>query len=324
MYDVPEDLALSQGTLIKILRLLERLLIRFDSNSVLFAPNYFLPENFRFCRGTRVSTIHDLGFRKVPWTLREHTLRELGDKFEPAVFGATRLISVSAAVRDELNAYGYASPNRVDVIHHGPGQLANYSRSEPSADDSNYFVLHVGTIEPRKNVEALLGAWSYLRQHLDPCPTLVLGGRYGWKSEDLEIRIQRGTEDGWIRHLGYVTSQELAELYASAAAVVFPSHYEGFGLPAIEALWAGAPLVCSDLPALREVAGEAALYFEPDRPDKLADRLHAVLSDPALRADLISKGRARLKEFSWDIAAEKTLDVWFRAAGTVPPHHRKR
>ena len=87
--------------------------------------------------------------------------------------------------------------------------------------------------------------------------------------------------------------------------------------------WAGCPLVCSNLPALREVAGDAALYFEPDRPDSLAGRLQAVLSDTALRADLIAKGNARLKEFSWQVAAEQTLDTWFRAAGRVRPRYQE-
>ena len=150
-----------------------------------------------------------------------------------------------------------------------------------------------------------------------------MSGRYGWKSEDLQIRIERGTEEGWIRHLGYVTTEHLAELYAAASAVVFPSHYEGFGLPAIEAMWSGSPLVCSNLPALREVAADAALYFEPDRPDILADQLQSVLSDSVLRADLIGKGYARLREFSWESAAENTLTTWYRAVGTPPPWNQE-
>lgn len=323
LYEIPNDLALSQGTLIKILRWFEPLLIRFDANSVLFAPNYLLPKNFRLCQGVRVSTVHDLGFRKVPWSLREHTLEDLRCNFAPAVFGAARLISVSSAIRDELQAFGYASPSRVEVIHHGPGQLAQNPKSlrpsDESKDDAGYFVLHVGTIEPRKNVEALIAAWPYLRRVLDPCPVLVLSGRYGWKSEDLQTKIQQGTEEGWIRHLGYVTTDRLAKLYKLASVVVFPSHYEGFGLPAIEAMWSGAPLVCSDLPALREVAGEAALYFEPDRPEILADRLQSVLTDSILRADLIRNGYARLGEFSWESAAKNTLTTWYRADGAPPP-----
>jgi alpha-1,3-rhamnosyl/mannosyltransferase len=319
LYDIPTDLAISQGSLITILRRLQRIIIRLDGNTVLFAPNYFLPDHFQFCRGVRVSTVHDLGFRKVPWTLRENTLRELAERFEPAVFGADRLISVSAAVRDELQAFGYASPDRVEVIYHGPGQLSEMARSEQSSSETDFFVLHVGTIEPRKNVDVILEAWPYLRQHLDPCPTLILGGRFGWKSDEIQVKIERGTEEGWIRHLGYINTEHLAELYKSAAAVVFPSFYEGFGLPAIEAMWAGTPLVCSDIPTLREVAGEAALYFEPDRPDLLADRLQTVLTDADLHAELASKGRSRLADFNWDIAARKTLEVWYRAAGRLPP-----
>ncbi len=118
--------------------------------------------------------------------------------------------------------------------------------------------------------------------------------------------IAAAGREGWAVHLGYVTPGELASLYAAAELVALPSFYEGFGLPAIEALAAGAPLVASDLPVLREVAGDAALYAPPDRPEIWAERIAALLADGDLRAELRRKGLERALRFDWSRAAAET------------------
>jgi alpha-1,3-rhamnosyl/mannosyltransferase len=172
----------------------------------------------------------------------------------------------------------------------------------------------VGTIEPRKNIEILLKSWGLLRQRIDNAPALVLCGHYGWKTAQLQERIAAGEREGWLHHLGYVSDEQLATLYEEAALVMFPSLYEGFGLPAVEALWAGTPLVCSDIPVLHEVAGEAALYAPVDRPDLLAEAAANLLLDSDLRQLKIGLGRQRASQLSWSRAADKTVAVWFEAA----------
>ncbi|MEE8138814.1 MAG: glycosyltransferase family 1 protein [Thermoanaerobaculia bacterium] len=314
-YRVPLDLILPAGWVIRCLRRLEPLLIAAEGNQVLFAPNYFLPRRFSLARAARVATIHDLGLRKVPWTLRRETLQELTTKLEHSLFEASHLISVSGAVRDELARYRYARPERVTVVYHGPGQLAAVEPTGLPEGTPPAYALHVGTLEPRKNVLTLLEAWRQLRRGLPGAPTLVLCGRFGWKSQAIQRAVRLAEREGWLRHLGYVSEGELASLYRQATLVVFPSLYEGFGLPALEAQWAGAPLVCSDLPVLREVAGDAALYAPPDRPDLLAESFRRVLSEPALRQQLVERGRARIESFSWASAARRTAAVWGRAAG---------
>jgi glycosyltransferase involved in cell wall biosynthesis len=173
----------------------------------------------------------------------------------------------------------------------------------------------VGTVEPRKNVPALLAAWRLLRARgIDP-PPLVLCGGWGWKAEEVRREIAAAGKEGWAVHLGYVGPGELAALYAGAELVALPSFYEGFGLPAIEALHAGAPLVASDLPVLREVAGDAALYASPHRADLWAERIAELLEDGALREELKRKGRRRARAFDWRKSAAETAAA-FRAAAT--------
>jgi alpha-1,3-rhamnosyl/mannosyltransferase len=312
---VPSDLAIPAGWMVKLLRCLEPLLIAADKNDVLFAPNYFLPRRFQLAQGARVATIHDLGLHRVPWTLQRATLEELKGKLEHQVFESSRLITVSGAVREELKELGYAEPERVRVVHHGPGQLSAVEPSPLPEGLPSQFGLHVGTLEPRKNIEVLIKAWRLVRHTLRPAPALILCGRYGWKAESIRSSVEKATTERWLFHLGYVEDAQLAALYRQASVVVFPSLYEGFGLPAVEALQAEVPLVCSDIPVLRETTAGAALFAPVERPDVLADRIRSVLTDERLRGDLIAAGRRRAAELSWDRAADSTAGLWFEAAG---------
>ena len=312
-YEVSSDRVLFASTVTRLLRRLEPLLIAAHGCDVLFAPNYFLPRRFSLARGALVATIHDLGFRAVPWTLREETLSELSGRLDQTLAKAARLITVSSAVRAELLRDGYEQADHVHVVHHGPGQLSTVKAGDLPPDLPKKYALHVGTLEPRKNIETMLTCWQQVRQRLDDPPLLVLCGKYGWKTESIRHEVDVAERKGWVRHLGYVSEAELAALYEQAQLVLFPSLYEGFGLPAVEAQWAGTPLVCSDLPVLREVAGEGALFAPPDRPDLMAEAVVRVLEEDALRADLIQKGKLRIAELSWARAAAETLAVWHLA-----------
>lgn len=312
-FDVPHGLVFSKGWFMGFLRALEPLLIALDGNRVLFAPNYFLSRRFLLARGRRVATVHDLGLHRVPETLQEETRKALRAHLKRSAARSRRLISVSGAVRDELVEFGYAPADKIDVIHHGPGQLADVEATQLPAGVEPPFALHVGTLEPRKNILQLLAAWEQLQDLLPAAPQLVLCGKFGWKSEAIEQAVQVAETTGRVRHLGYVEVGELAALYAAAAVVVFPTRYEGFGLPAVEAQEAGAPLVCSDLPVLREVAGEGALYVPADDAAAFAEAVAGLLADEGSRRDLVRRGRDNAARLSWQRAAEATVDSWRRA-----------
>jgi len=225
-------------------------------------------------------------------------------------------------VAAELAAEGVA-PSRVRAIHLGPGHLPPptvLAAASPPPGTPDRYGLFVGTLEPRKNLETLLVAWRDLRGDGGDggAPPLLVCGPRGWRARDLRRLLAEAESEGWLRYLGYVSPTELAALYRDAAVVALPSLYEGFGIPAVEALAAGAPLVLSDLPVLREVAGDAALYAPPLRPDLWRDRLREVLADDTLRRDLAQRARRRAAHFDWHRAAAATAEAWREAAGDLP------
>ena len=327
-YAAPDGLVVPPWRADQWLRRAAPLLVAADRNRVLFGPNFLLPPLFRFAAGARVVAIHDLAFRRLPWTVRPDTARALAERLERTLLEADLLLTDSQAVAGELAAAGVA-PARVRAIHLGPGHLPPPSvvaAASPPPGTPDRYGLFVGTLEPRKNLATLLAAWRELRADRGGggggggggVPPLLVAGPRGWRARELRRLLAEAEGEGWLRYLGYVSPTELAALYRGAAVVALPSLYEGFGMPAVEALAAGAPLVLSDLPVFREVAGDAALYAPARRPDLWRDRLRQVLGDDNLRRDLAHRARRRAALFDWHRAAAATADAWREAAGPLP------
>ena len=320
VYDVPDDLVVGQRWLVPFLRRMEPLLLRADGNQATWAPNYILPPPFRRADLPLVATVHDLAYRKVPWAVRPDTLEAMREVLDRTLHEATLLVTPTAAVRDDLVAFGVAAAERVRPIHHGLGMVAAAGRAgeaagaAPPAGTPRRYCLHVGTVEPRKNLPALLAAWRLLRAAGDEPPPLVLAGQLGWKSEGLARDIRAAADEGWLLHFGYVGTDELVALYRGAAVVALPSWYEGFGLPVVEAMALGAPVLLSDIPVFHEVAGDAALYAPPADPAAWAAALARLLADEPLRRDLAERGRRRAEGFTWQRAADEMAAVLAEAA----------
>lgn len=302
------------GAAARAVRALAPLLVAWDRNDVLWAPNYLLPRLFRFARGARVATIHDLASRKLPHTVRPDTLRALDARLSSALAEADALIVPSEAVRADLAALAGVSPAKIHAIHHGLGSTAAAEPAPMPAGVASPFGLHVGTLEPRKNLDVLLAAWRALRER-HPEARLVLAGGPGWHSEATQAEIRRGIAEGWLAAPGYVGADQLAALYGAATLVAVPSLDEGFGLAAVEALAAGVPLAASDIPVLREVAGEAACYVPPQDVGAWTSVLERLWSDGALQDEMRRRGRARSRDFDWQRAADETAAVLRAAAG---------
>ncbi|HEX6589367.1 MAG TPA: glycosyltransferase family 1 protein [Longimicrobiales bacterium] len=262
-----------------------------------------------------VLTMHDVTTILFPrhhaWLNRQVHMRRL----RWALTYADRVIAVSRATRDDVVRVGIPA-RRVDCIGEARAPLPAVT-GERRAEimrtlglEGRTFVLTVGTLEPRKNHIGLVHAFESID---DAGLQLVIAGGRGWRYDATENAIRRSPARSRIRLLGSVNAETLAALYASARVFAYPSHYEGFGLPLLEAMGVGVPVVTSNRSSMPEVAGDAAVLVDPDSPADIRRGLAALLHDEGLRSSLIARGFAREASFSWQRVAAETLDC-YRAA----------
>lgn len=311
---VPDDLTLSRDSLLRVLRAIEPFLIAADGNRVVFAPNFVPPTRFRWARGALVVTVHDLSFRQVSWTVQDETRQALAARLDRTLARASLVLTDSVTVQREMIADGMRTADASRVIPLGPGHLSAATEAALPAEVPDRFALHVGTFEPRKNLAMLLTAWEQLHSSAGVTLPLVLCGAVGWKNDDLRPILSRGEHSGWLINLGYASDAVLAGLYRRAVLVCCPSLYEGFGLPVLEAMGLGTPVLASDIPVHREVAGDAAVLLPADDPARWAAEAARLIEDDDRRRDLATRGRSRAGEFSWRQAATDTMAAWAAAA----------
>ena len=308
VYEVAKDLVIKRPWLVPLLRTIEPLLVAADSNRVLFAPNFVPSRQFALSRRPLVVMVHDMTVHRMPWAMQEETRVDLESKLARTIARARAILTPSETVRAELLERGGVTSGAVHSTWEA-GRLDEVVPGELPDDVPERFVLHVGTIEPRKNVAVLLAAWHQLRATMPDVPSLVLCGRLGWQHELIEEALAEATAEGWLICLGYAPDATVRALYERAAAVVCPSIYEGFGLPLVEAMAAGTPIVCSDIPVFREVAADAAFFVPPGDAGEWARAVARVLSDRELARDLRARGEVRTRDFSWQRTADRTLEV---------------
>ncbi|MEF2231552.1 MAG: glycosyltransferase family 1 protein [Pseudodesulfovibrio sp.] len=264
----------------------------------------------------QVFTLHDLSLVKYP---RTHSLdrRLFFDRyFHSRLAEADQIIVPSRFIAEELLDYAGLDESRVSVIHEGVGECFFQRSGEQVAGAlARYglpprYMLFVGTLEPRKNLPVLLRAMARTRTDLP----LVVVGWGGWGDPGFQEELQRLRLRDRVFLPGYLDDETLAALYSGATAFVYPSLYEGFGLPALEAMACGCPVLCSGVASLPEVAGGAALLAEPGDPEQWAHNMDAIAYNTELRGQLVRAGRERASCFSWRRAAEETLGLFHRVA----------
>ena len=296
-----------------------------QGTDVYHGPAVFLP---LIKRGYRtVVTIHDLVSFLFPETVPRKYSLYMRLMTRLAVQTADRVIAVSRATQEDLRRILRVPTDRIVVIHEAVGPEFRV-RPSPAALDAvvaryglrRPYCLFVGNLEPRKNLARLIEAFALLKARRGPPADLQLAlvGTRAWLYQGIFRAVEAHGLARDVAFTGYVPDADLPALYAAATCFVFPSVYEGFGLPVLEAMAAGTPVVASRAGAIPEVAGDAALLVDAARPGELAEALAAVVSDPALHDRLATAGLARAAHFDWETVARQTLEVYEAAYRLTP------
>ncbi len=279
---------------------------------ILHSTAFYAPKNHP---GKLVVTIHDISSLTLPHYHTEATRKRSNHGTENAVAYADHIITVSEFSKNELLRYFTLEPEKITVTHSAAKDIfVPCSPEEKKRVREKYgvpedFILFVGSLEPRKNVATLVRAYISLPEPVRKRHRLVIAGGKGWLNAEIDTLLKSSGSSGILR-IGYVDEQDLPALYSAAIVSVFPSLYEGFGLPVLEAMACGTPVISSNSSSLPEVGGDAALYFDPHDTNQLKETLERLLGDENLRAQLSRKGIERARLFSWEKAAQETLGVY--------------
>jgi glycosyltransferase involved in cell wall biosynthesis len=268
-----------------------------------------------------VVTIYDLSFYHYPEAFRPWNRWYLRTFTGLSARRARRVITISESTRRDVVKMLGVSPDQVDVAYCGVDEIF---RPLPEAETAHFrreralpdrFILFLGTLEPRKNVQKLIGAYGRWRAAEPDVPKLVIAGGKGWYYDQIFAEVERRSLTGDVIFPGYVVPQELPWWYNAADLFVYPSRFEGFGLPVLEAMACGTPVVTTDVASLPEVAGDAALLVSPDDEAQLVEAMRHALGEVSLRQEMVSKGLAQAADFTWARTARQTLDTYGRALG---------
>ncbi len=264
------------------------------------------------------ATIHDLAWKRYPETFSPKTRFKLDVLLRRVLLRAQKLIAVSQSTKNDILTYFPAlNPEKIRVIHHGFD--ATFFGKKLSRDDISRtlttfdleqagYILYVGALQPRKNLVRLIQAFE-LSKKTHPDMKLMLVGEPAWLSGEILEAAHKSEYSQDIILVGRVTFEELRAWYQGARFFAFPSLYEGFGIPLLEAFASGIPVLTAHNSSLPEVAGDAALYVDAENAEDMAVKLSRLWEDKVLQSNLIEKGNIRLKSFSWDVCAEETMRI---------------
>ena len=291
-----------------------------DKPDVLWMPVHNLPILHR--RNLKIIvTIHDLAFKIFPDYFTKKDLLKLNKLSDMAIKKADKIIAVSQSTKNDiLKFYPEILEEKIEVIHHGFD--AEIFQKKYSAETTNKllesyklkaksYLVYVGAIQPRKNLEILIESFEKIKKESSGWRTdlkLVIAGAPAWKAENTLQKITASEFKNDIIVTGNLEFEKIAMLYQNAKIFVFPSLYEGFGIPVLEAMAAGTPVVCARNSSLVEAGGEAALYFKTKDSNDLAVCINKIIENETLEKEFIQKGFEHARKFSWEKCAQETLD----------------
>ncbi len=275
---------------------------------VFFSPTHYLPF-FTFCPS--VITILDLSYIHFPQLFKKKDLYQLKYWGGRSIKQASKVITISQSSKNDIIKYYGVPGSKVEVVYPGIKEMnkktSEYVRLKYKIEGD--YILFVGTLQPRKNVTKLIEAFSNISISKYPNISLVIVGKKGWLYEDILSAPSKFKVEDRVKFLDFVPDSDLPSLYKNAVCFVLPSLYEGFGLPVLEAMQHGCPVITSSVSSLPEAGGDAALYVDPENSMDIAEKIELVIKDKTLREKMIEKGYEQVKKFSWDKSAKKTLQV---------------
>jgi glycosyltransferase involved in cell wall biosynthesis len=292
----------------------------FDFKKRLGMPDIMHGTNYSVfpCKDTlNLMTLYDLSFVKYPEYVNS-SVKQYTKRVKQSLPWTDAVLTISESSKRDIVEYLQISPDRIYVTPLASRYHVDYLTDEiieKTDRDIDYnfsqpYLLFVSTIEPRKNITSIVSAFNFLKSKHKIPHNLILVGQKGWKYEPIFREIEHSPWKENIYHLNYLSDELVALFYSRADVFVYPSHYEGFGLPVLEAMTLGAPVVSSNTSSIPEVAGNAAVLIDPNDFMQLAEAVLKVISDRQFRQDLINKGKVRANLFSWENTARETLTAY--------------
>jgi glycosyltransferase involved in cell wall biosynthesis len=264
-----------------------------------------------------LATVHDVAWKIYPDAFTTFMRNYLEWSARHAVRRAAKVLAVSESSKNDLIKFYHAPADKIAVTYLGLDSTfhpMNENQVQPVLDKYGLvyqkYILFVGTIQPRKNIVRLVEAFQKIKKENHIEEKLVIAGGRGWLWEPILKKVKTAGLDGSVKYLDYIENRDLPALYAGAKLLTLPALYEGFGLPPLEAMASGVPVVVSNISSLPEIAGDAGVFVDPKSVDSIAQGLLKVLTDKNLREQMIVKGLERAKQFTWENTVRKTLEIF--------------
>lgn len=277
--------------------------VRRERIDVLFNPGFTAP---CFAGLPMLTVFHDLQHVRHPEYFKRTDLPFWQFLLWQSAKRSQRVITVSEATRSDILEHYSLPPERVVTIHHGVED--EFFRLKRQVDEENPYILCVSTLHPHKNIERLLSVFQRIRKN-SPNLRLILAGMRGFHAERIESMISNLEPSNAVTITGWIAREDLYRLYSGAKIFVYPSTFEGFGMPLLEAMAAQVPVASSAIPPLREIAGDGALFFDPVNESEMQTAIERLLGEPATAQALVARGNERVLQFTWAKAALKTADT---------------
>ncbi|MVX67321.1 glycosyltransferase [Clostridium chromiireducens] len=289
-----------------------------DRSDIYHFFNFIVPPNVD---GKVITTVYDMTYKLYPETMDKKNLKRLNDDMKYSVDRADKIITISESSKEDIKRFLNVNKDKIEVVYCG----VDYDRfNKLYRDDAKLvvrkrynlpenYILYMGTLEPRKNIESIIEAFGIFKREnslSNKNMKLVIAGKKGWLFESIFNLVDKLSLKNEVVFTDYVDEDDKPIIYNMASLFVFPSLYEGFGIPVLEAMASSVPVITSNVSSLPEVAGDAAILVNPKDTKFIAEKMSEILSDEELRRNLIKKGHEQAKKFTWEASAKRTYEIY--------------